>query len=485
MTFNLGSNIEDASEGFMNKTFKKPTQYIICSVALSTLTACGWVDSTGTQATEFTTNEELRIAQAIAVNEQTTVIADLVGEGSNLTGWTWLEGDTDVRQQCTSLNGFDNDYAQAALTNACTNNDECSIEIKELSTETGTQFSIKMPTLKAPIALSYTFSTSHGDGTIVNREQVFCGISINEAPIAKNDSYTIRLNSAKIVYADDSDNLLSNDSDDDDVRNNELSVLATPVTAPLYASQFSITSDGGFSYQPSPDVTFNDAGFIEDTFTYAVTDGLHTAEAQVNIKIIDTNEPPQQITQLPDVVLVASNNEDNSHLRSLDLARYFSDPDGDELSFTSDDFTSASSIALSSTGILSSDATLDDVGQKRILLNADDGKESVNGMFVLTVRIPASLKDLDANHSPTVTDISNRSFSDQFSYDVSVFFNDADAQDQLTFIAHSLPAGLQIRADGVIEGEVDSSNMGQWFVSVTADDGYGGIISDGFRLTLN
>ena len=68
---------------------------------------------------------------------------------------------------------------------------------------------------------------------------------------------------------------------------------------------------------------------------------------------------------------------------------------------------------------------------------------------------------------------------------MSPFFSDKDAEDLLTYTAINLPAGLQIRADGVIEGEVNASNQGRWFIVVTADDGYGGTVNDGFLLVLN
>jgi len=101
------------------------------------------------------------------------------------------------------------------------------------------------------------------------------------------------------------------------------------------------------------------------------------------------------------------------------------------------------------------------------------------------MRVSDSLKDIRNNDQPTVSDIKNRAFSGEFAYDVSEFFNDKDILDQLTFTAVGLPSGVQIRADGVIEGESNPSNQGRWFVRVTAEDGFGGQVDDGFLLTLN
>ncbi len=475
----------DASDGNMKMQPNTPIKLVVCAVAISSLSACGWVDSTGTQVADFTGTAGLRNAQPIVVTEETTVEASLIGEGSTLDNWNWTLEDTDARSSCHGMNGFDENFAETSLADACADSGTCAINIEEINSESGTQFSINMPTLKAPVALSYSLTATRDDGATVRREQVLCGVSVNEAPVAENDAYTVRINSTKIVSGADTDNLLNNDSDDNDIRNSALRVITTPVTRPLYASQFQLESDGGFTYVVSPTAPLNDNGFLDDTFTYAVTDGLHTVEAQASIKIIDTNEPPVQLLQLPDVVLTSDNGLDDSHKRTLNIAQYFVDPDGDELTFSSDELPPTALVALTTEGFLNSDASTKDVKQQRILINATDGKESVSGGFVLTVRLPDSLKDTENNATPTVTDIKNRAFSGEFTYDVSPFFSDKDADDLLTYTAINLPAGLQIRADGIIEGEVDASNQGRWFIVVTADDGYGGTVDDGFLLTLN
>lgn len=469
----------------MKNQLNRPLKTALSAVLVSSLSACGWVDSTGTQVADFTGTAGLRNAQPIVVTEQTTVNASLIGEGSTLANWDWILEDKDARSSCHGMNGFDENFAETSLADACADSGTCALNIEEINSESGTQFSINMPTLKAPVALSYSLTATRDDGATVRREQVLCGVSINEAPVAENDAYTVRINSTKIVNGADIDNLLNNDSDDNDIRNSALRVITTPVTRPLYASQFQLESDGGFTYVVSETAPLNDNGFLDDTFTYAVTDGFHTVEAQATIKIIDTNEPPVQLLQLPDVVLTSDNGVDESHKRTLNIAQYFVDPDGDELTFSSDELPPTALVALTSDGFLNSEASSKDVNQRRIVINATDGKESVSGSFVLTIRLPDLLKDMENNAIPTVTDIKNRIFTGEFTYDVSPFFSDKDAEDLLTYTAINLPAGLQIRADGVIEGEVNASNQGRWFIVVTADDGYGGTVDDGFLLVLN
>jgi hypothetical protein len=469
----------------MSAVSRKSIQQLACSIGLATLSGCGWVDSTGTQVNELTVSNELRNAEPLTVIENTSVTAKLMGEGATLENWTWsLETKNEI-SRCTGINGFDIDHAVTSLSDACTTSSDCSLPITESSSMSGTQFVIKMPELKTPVAMSYRLSTTADDGTTVTREQLLCGVSINEAPQAFDDSYTVKRNHTLIVDAGDSDSLLSNDRDDTDFRNKQLQVVITPVEAPRYAALFNLDSYGGFVYQASPDAPLNGSGYTQDSFVYAVTDGIHTVSTEVIIKTFDENDKPERLQQVPDVVFIASNGLDDSHVRYLDLSQYFSDSDGDNLTFFSTDFDSTQGLSLSANGVLTADASLLDIGQWRVSLIASDGIEIAEGSFVVTVRVPEVIKLADENSEPTVTDIMNKRFTDVFGYDVSPFFTDLDSDDQLTYTARGLPSGVQIRADGVIEGTVNASNQGRSFVQVTATDGYGGSVTDGFNLILN
>lgn len=333
--------------------------------------------------------------------------------------------------------------------------------------------------------MSYDLSTMRKDGDILTRRQLLCGVSINEAPQAFDDSYIVQRNTVLVVDAENSDNLLSNDQDDTDFRNLQLKVVITPVKAPLYAAQFSLDSQGGFIYQTSSDAPINGSGYTEDSFLYAITDGMHTVTARAFIKTFETNEGPEQLQRIPDIVFIAADSVNDSQVSQMDLSAYFWDPDGDSLTFQSSDFQSTLGLTLSTEGILTADASILDVNQWRATVQANDGVESTESSFVVTVRIPDTLKIPGGNRQPTVTDIKNKRFTGVFRYDISTFFTDLDKDDQLTFTARDLPIGIQIRADGVIEGTADASNQGRSLVQVTAEDGYGGSVTDSFNLRLN
>ncbi|MFT5896828.1 MAG: hypothetical protein ACI8VW_003712 [bacterium] len=113
----------------------------------------------------------------------------------------------------------------------------------------GTQFSVKIPELKLPLAMSYSLSTIKEDGALLIRQQLLCAVAINEAPQAIDDSYIARRNTTLIVDAGDSNNLLSNDMDDIDFRNSEFQVVRTPVKSTLYAALFNLDTHGGSSMQ--------------------------------------------------------------------------------------------------------------------------------------------------------------------------------------------------------------------------------------------
>ena len=469
----------------MNVTNKKSFKLLICTVGLCTLSACGWVDSTGAQTLEIVSTEGLRNAQPLTITENTAVTAQLLGEGSNLQNWIWTAENKNEIDRCAGIDGFDTNFAVSSLAEACASQADCSIGISESVSMGNTQFSVTMPTLQAPVAISYDVSTTREDGATVSRQQLLCGVSVNEAPQALDDSYVGRHASVLVVNASDADNLLSNDVDDVDFRNSPLQVITTPVREPLYASQFSLDSNGGFTYEVSQNAPVNSSGITEDSFAYAITDGIHTVSANVIVKIIGTNEAPEQLQQIPDLLFTAADGVSDAHIRQLDLSVNFRDPDGDKLFFQSDDIDSTFGLTLSTQGILVADASILDVNQWRATIQVSDGVENISSSFVVTIRLPDAIKHTGGNAIPTVTDIRNSSFTDTVNYDVSPFFTDIDKDDQLTFTARGLPAGIQIRADGVIEGDVDASNRGRVFVRVTAEDGYGGSVTDGFNLTLN
>lgn len=449
---------------------------------LTSLSGCNWVDSTGVQGP--TVAVSLRNAEAVTLVEGVALTASLTGEGAELTGWTWEPDDFDAQNHCAAFSDFDAQLSFTSLDDACSDQGNCTFAIDETSSESNaTAFTLQMPPLRAPVALSYRLSVNREDGATVERQQLICGLSVNEAPSAVDDQYLAIPGEVLIVEAGSSNSLLANDSDDDDVRNSQLTVSSI-LTQPVHAIQFSFDADGGFLYQPSADIALDSNGFIEDKIEYTVSDGVHQSRATAIIRIAQDNDAPQQLQSIPDIFLTATTGIDiaSPEIQLVDMSRYFSDPDGDNLTFSiaDDELPVSGSITISSAGLLQADPTLSDIGRYQPEIVVSDGLESISDTFLLTITVINANRD---NSDPVAQDISNRIVSDQFEYDVSRFFSDPD-DDVLEFSAEGLPEDVEIDSDGLITGQATRNNQGRWLVRVHASDGYGGTVSDAFALNI-
>lgn len=465
---------------------------LIVATNLILLSACNWVDSTGTQS-EFTppisefipptnaTISGLRSTQPLALQEELALTTTLLGRGAQLRNWTWAPAQSDTLFICEGIEGFDTELAATTLTDACADAQECSIVFIENSDDNTTQFTIRMPQLQAPVALSYSLSTTTEDGGLLTRQQPLCGISVNEAPLANDDNYLAVMDERRLVSANDSDSLLANDTDDVDIRNQALQIDPTPVQMPRYATEFALGTDGSFIYRASNDAPINDEGFINDSFVYSVSDGLHSVEATAVVKIVNDNREPRRRQRIPDLEITIASLAGQGTLQQFDLSKYFFDPDGDPLRFSirEDLLPVSGNISINPAGLLIAQPGLEDLGLWQLTIIASDGLSSSSDAFNLNVLLPEQ-----ENLPPTAEDIGNRIVQNTFSYDVSVFFNDPN-DDPLSFSATGLPSGVSISETGIIQGEARNNNLGVSIIQVTANDNRGGTVTDGFALVIN
>ncbi|MEO1706642.1 MAG: putative Ig domain-containing protein [Pseudomonadota bacterium] len=211
------------------------------------------------------------------------------------------------------------------------------------------------------------------------------------------------------------------------------------------------------------------------TVTVVADDGEGGVVAQT-IEITPTNPAPQ-VMPLPDLA-----NLDGETISPVNLSTAFSDPDGDDLTFTVTGLP-AGLMVDAATGIVTGtlDNSASQMGPYVITVTAtdSDGAQVVDS-FIWTV----------TNIAPTVTDqIPNQSVNDgdNVTLDVSPFFDDSDA-DGVMFTADGLPPGLTIDpATGVISGTLpqDASMDEPFVVTVTVDDGEGGSATDSFLISVN
>ena len=449
---------------------------------------CGWVDATGRQADEETGGDArtssgvpvpLLESVPLALLEEDPREVRLDGEDAALVGWSWRALEERAEPEaCAAVPGFDAAIAERRLADACSDPARCAIGVDERVVDGETRFDLTLPALRAPVVAHVSLSARDAEGRPVERRRTLCGLSINEAPEALDDRLSVAPGETLVVRAGDPSSLLGNDVDDDDVRNAPLSIDPVPVRPPSHAAAFELGTDGSLLYRAPDDPPLGSDGVLEDSFSYRLTDGLHEVIAEVVVVIAAVNRPPVANAPLPDVEIAVA--PVGTRQVRVDLAPFFDDPDGDDLAFAvvPGSLPPGGGLFVDERGVLGGRAGADDLGSWRVTLVVDDGRTSVERDFQLDV-----VRAFEANAAPTVTDIDNRAVRGRFRYDVSPFFDDADG-DRLRFSAVGLPNGVGIDDDGRIEGRARNRNRGNWFVIVTAEDGRGGRVSDGFRLTI-
>jgi len=147
------------------------------------------------------------------------------------------------------------------------------------------------------------------------------------------------------IFPSSSQNLLTNDSDDNDDSNTEFVVLTTPAAAPVHAAYFELRPDGSFVYESNLTGILTDA---LDSFEYTLSDGVFNSTATVTLRIVTSNQAPELIDPIPRLEATVG----DRFFENLSL--YFSDPEEGSLSFslaTESSQLTGSNLTLLSSGI--------------------------------------------------------------------------------------------------------------------------------------
>ena len=340
------------------------TRLILLLVCVSGISACNWVDSVGIQGAGGDVDSGMNVSGVdfesalvplqegvpAALSENTASTTQLLNDNSRNGIWSWELSAEGENARCDGINGFNSTFAGNTLLSSCTDPTECEIHIEPVSITEPSTYIIELPSLVAPVALNYRLTSDLADGTRIQREQIVCALSINEAPTAVDDSYRAFAGATLHVAGTDANSLLANDKDDIDVRNQSLRVDTRVASAPQYASAFTLLDDGGFSYQPPDQLPFDSNGILIDSFDYRIGDGLHEATATAAIRITATDEVPIAITtnQPPVVTDIANRTVQDDF--EYDISGFFTDPDGDVLTFSTPRLPPG--VSLSADGIL-------------------------------------------------------------------------------------------------------------------------------------
>ena len=220
---------------------------------------------------------------------------------------------------------------------------------------------------------------------------------------------------------------MSNDSDDVDSSNSPLEINTTPINAPRLAANFTLQSNGGFTYTPR--VTPG-GGTEFDSFTYEVTDGTHTTSANAIIRIVESNALPQIVANIPRLTVVNGQTV-SANDPSYNLAEYFRDPDGNSLRFSTlpGSLPSSGNLQLSPEGQLFGRTTDEDVGDYNVTLVVFDGSNTLTENFTLSVSANPSTQQ---NQAPVIAPIDMLIVEQDSRINIDIGATDADG-DNLTY----------------------------------------------------
>jgi len=110
-------------------------KFLLTGLLLSSLLACGWVDSTGVQRSadpvvELSFNNVVDLIEDEAMLLDPTQSIDPLGE---IVFWRWSENPVNQGnlQRCQGINGFNPQFVQDSLAQACTTATGCAMEFEQ------------------------------------------------------------------------------------------------------------------------------------------------------------------------------------------------------------------------------------------------------------------------------------------------------------------------------------------------------------------
>lgn len=305
--------------------------------------------------------------------------------------------------------------------------------------------------------ITYVISDGNG-GTSTAAVDVTVN-AVNDPPLAVDDVATTNEDTPVTI------GVLGNDTDTD----------GDPLTVTAAISPDGtvvINPDGTVTFTPNPN--FNGA----TTITYTISDGNGgTSTAAVSVTVDAVNDPP--------VANIDSATTDEDTPVDIAVLTNDTDVDGDPLTVTAADAPNGT-VTINPDGTVTYVPGPDFNGTDTITYTISDGQ---GGFSTSTVEVTVNA----VNDAPVATPIApqNDNDADVISVSVASNFTDVDG-DALTFTAIGLPPGLSIDAAGNITGTIDPDasqggpgSDGIYSVTVTADDGNGGTVSQTFVWEVN
>jgi large repetitive protein len=304
-----------------------------------------------------------------------------------------------------------------------------------------------------------TYTISDGNGGTSTAAVIVTVTAVNDAPVATNDNATVNEDQPVTI------GVLGNDSD---VDGDPLTV--TSATSPH--GTVAINPDGTITFTPNPN--FNGP----TTITYTISDGNGgTATATVNVTVAPVNDAPVANPS------TAVTNEDTPV--NVPVLANDTDVDGNPLTVTSATAPNGT-VTINPDGTVTYTPNANFNGTDTITYTISDGQ---GGFSTSTVTVTVNA----VNDAPTTTPITAQNDNDSQAVNLPVAGNFSDLDGNvLSYTAAGLPPGLSINpTTGAITGTI-SPNASQggpnadgiYSVTVTANDGNGGSVTQTFSWTV-
>ena len=234
--------------------------------------------------------------------------------------------------------------------------------------------------------------------------------------------------------------------------------------APDGMTMRSRSSGGDISWTPSSDQ------LGEHTVEVIADDGKGAISSQSFIVHVVENRAPQY-TSTPVTVIADTHNYSYRVIAT--------DPDGDSITYSLGQVPEGVTIrSRSSGGDISWTPSSDQVGQHFIEVFADDNKGEVTTQSYIV--------NVSANRPPEFTSAPITVITDTHNYSYRAIATDPDG-DSITYSLGQVPEGVTIRSrssGGDISWTPNSEQVGQHFIEVLADDGFGKVTSQTYEINV-
>ncbi len=238
----------------------------------------------------------------------------------------------------------------------------------------------------------------------------------------------------------------------------------TQAGGPAWAS-FVDNGDGTATFSGTPG--YDDAG--GHSITVTAFDGTFSVDETFTLTVADTNRAPV-VAGLGDASVAEGD--------PWTLTVTATDPDGDPMTLTQAGLPAWATLLDNGdgTGSISGTPGYADAGSQTITVTADDGTDSTDEAFTLTVT--------DTNRAPSIDPIADRSTPEKAAVAFTATGSDPDG-DPLTFGVSGAPAGAAITPGGAFTWTpTEAQGPGTYAFDVVVEDGGTPLLSDSTRLTI-